>query len=511
MLPTTISPLDVAIFVGFFLVVLAFSFFKSRGEKDSAGYFLGRRALPWWLIGISIVAANLSTEQFVGMAGQAAGDIGFAVSSWQLLSSIAVVVVALWFLPRLLSTGIYTMPEYLEYRYNSAARAIMSVLTVIIYAGVTTAAVLYSGATTLQTIFGVPLEHAVALVAGIALVYVVWGGLLAAVWADLFLGTALLLGGLLTAYLGVKACGGPAAFLHENADKMHLLLPRSHAELPWTTLIGGIWIPIFYYCGLNQFIMQRSLAAKSLKQAQLGVLFAGALWLLVPFAIVVPGIVAHQLYGPQLQRMDEAYPMLIRELIPVGVRGFIFAALAGAVVSSLAAMLNAASTIFTMDLWKRHLKRDASETNLVLMGRITTVLFLLFACYVSLSGLLAGGVFKFIQEFQGYISPGILAAFVFGFIVKSAPPAAGVFALAASAPIYGLLQWRFGTMPYLHRMVITLVILVVVMSVITALRPLRERRALPVRGGMDITQAPSVVRWGVTLLAAVAAFYLVFP
>ena len=181
------TPLDVAIFTVFYGIVLGFSFFKSRGGKNSADYFLGGRSLPWWLIGVSVVAANLSTEQFVGMAGQAAGDVGLAVSAWQLTGVIGITLVAWFFLPRFLRAGIYTMPEYLEYRYNAAARAIMSVLTVIIYVTVTTSAVLYSGATTLETVFGFKLTTAVWLIAGIALVYVVWGGLLAAVWADLSL------------------------------------------------------------------------------------------------------------------------------------------------------------------------------------------------------------------------------------------------------------------------------------------------------------------------------------
>ncbi|MCG6927801.1 MAG: sodium/solute symporter, partial [Acidobacteria bacterium] len=465
----------------------------------------------WWLIGISIVAANLSTEQFVGMAGQAAGDVGFAVSSWQILSSIAVVVVALFFLPRLLRTGIYTMPEFLEYRYNEAARAMMSILMVTVYALVTTAAVLYSGGTALETIFGIDLLTAVLIIAGVAAVYVVWGGLLAAVWADLLQGTALLIGGLLTTWIGIEACGGLGTFLQANADKMHLILPRSHPELPWTTLIGGIWIPILYYCGFNQFIMQRSLGARSLKHAQLGVIFAGTLWLLVPVAIVLPGIVAHQLYGETLSRMDQAYPTLIRNLMPEGLRALIFAALVGAVISSVAAMLNAGSTIFTMDIWKRYLHKSATEANLVLTGRITSVVFLLIAGVVSLTGLLKGGVFAFIQEFQGYVSPGILAAFVFGFAVKKTPPAAGVAALVVSAPLYGLLQWQWGDVPYLHRMLVTFASLVALMGVITALRPLQVPRTLPVREELDMESSAVVVVWGALLIGAVAAYYLVFP
>jgi SSS family solute:Na+ symporter len=271
-----------------------------------------------------------------------------------------------------------------------------------------------------------------------------------------------------------------------------------------------MWIPIFYYCGLNQFITQRALAAGSLKQGQLGVIFAGALWLLIPFAIVMPGIVAHQLYGTQLERMDQAYPTLVRELIPPGARGFILAALAGAVISTLASMLNTASTLFTMDLYKRHLRPAASEADLVRMGRIMTVVFLAIACYVALSDLLSGGVFKFIQEFQGYISPGILAAFVFGFAVRKAPPAAGIAALVSSAPIYAWLQWQFGEIAYLHRMLITLGLILAMMTFLTLFRPLKTPKLLPVRQDMDMRTSRAVVFCGVAVIAAVLAFFLAF-
>lgn len=502
--------LDIVIFVFFYVTVLLFSLIKSRGEKNSAGYFLGGRSLPWWLIGISVVAANMSTEQFVGMAGQAAGDVGLAVSAWQLTGVIGVVVVAYFFLPRFLRAGIYTMPEYLEYRYNSTARGIMSFLTVIIYVTVTTAAVLYSGGTTLRTVFGVNLHIAVALIAVLALVYVVWGGLLAAVWADLFQGSALLLGGIITAGIGIAACGGPSEFFARNADKLHMVLPRTHGELPWTVLIGGMWIPILYYCGLNQFIMQRALAARTLKEGQLGVLFAGALWLLVPFAVVVPGIISRQLFSSEMTKPDDAYPLLVRHLIPTGIRGFIFAALAGAVISSLASVLNSAATIFTMDIYKRIFRPQASEGSVVRVGRIATVIFMAIACGVSLSPLLEGGVFKFIQEFQGYISPGIVAAFVFGFVVKKAPPLSGVAALLLSAPIYAYFAWAFGKVPYLHRMLWTFGLLLLVMAIITALKPLSSPKTLPVRKEMDVRTEPMVYVLGLVVIVAVVAFFIVF-
>jgi SSS family solute:Na+ symporter len=256
--------------------------------------------------------------------------------------------------------------------------------------------------------------------------------------------------------------------------------------------------------------MQRALGAKSLKQAQLGIIFAGALWLLIPLAIVFPGIVAHQLYADRLIRTDQAYPTLIRELIPEGMRGFIFAALAGAVISSVAGMLNAGSTIFTMDICNRYISKGSKESDLVLIGRITTILFLLIACGVSLSGVLEGGVFKFIQEFQGYVSPGILAVFVFGFAIKKTPPIAANVALLVSAPIYGMLQWQLGDVAYLNRMLITFIAIVLIMAILTIVKPLKQARKMPVRSDMEMTSSPLVLIGGLLILVTVAAFYLVF-
>ena len=189
----------------------------------------------------------------------------------------------------------------------------------------------------------------IGLIAGL---YTTWGGLRAVAYADLFQGSGLLIGGLLTLILGLIAVGGVSSFLSANTERLHMVLPSDHPEIPWTALLIGLWIPNFYYCGLNQFIVQRTLAAKTLREGQLGIIFAASLWLLVPFAIVIPGIMAVQLYGDQLTLSDKAYPLLIRNLVPAGLRGFIFAALAGAVISSMASMLNSASTVFTMDLYK---------------------------------------------------------------------------------------------------------------------------------------------------------------
>jgi SSS family solute:Na+ symporter len=576
---------DIVVFVAFFALVIGVSMYKSRREKSSEDYFLAGRGLTWWLIGISIVAANISTEQFVGMAGQGAGDVGLAVSAWQLTGAFGIVIIAFTLLPRFLRAGIYTMPEYLEYRYNAAARAIMAFYMMAIYVTVTITAVLYSGGVTLSTIFDTDLSHAVWIIGVIAAVYTTWGGLKAVAWADLFQGIALILGGLVTMWLCFRACGGAEAFFRENASQLHMVLPKEHPTLPWTGVLAGMWIPIVYYCGLNQFIVQRTLAANTLRQGQLGVIFAAALWLIVPFAIVIPGIAAKKLYREELAaeadkdnaavlatfqpltvsedregelilyemdaawqqrhpqqadelaayndrvlaaaeetgaatstknlvgyKFDAAYPVLIRRLITPGIRGLMFAAIAGAVISSLASMLNSASTIFTMDLYKRHLHRSASQATLITTGRVMTVLFVMIGCVLApfLAHPRFKGVFNFIQEFQGYISPGIVAAFLVGISVRRAPPSAGVIALLVSAPLYGLLQWQMGAVHFLLRMAITFVLVVAVMLVLTLVRPLDQPRTMPVREDIDMTSSPLVIVCGAAVLVGVVAFFVLF-
>lgn len=503
---------DLIVFVGFFAVVVGTSIFKSRREKSSEDYFLAGRGLNWWLIGISIVAANISTEQFVGMAGQGAGSVGLAVSNWQLIGSVGIVLIAFTLLPRFLQAGIYTMPEYLEYRYNSLARSIMAIITVIIYVAVLLTAVLYSGGLTLKTIFGFSLVKSIWLIGLIAAAYTAWGGLKAVAWADLFQGLALLAGGIIVFFLGLKACGGWDHFTTVNSDKLHMILPASDAGLPWTGVASGMWIVLVYYCGLNQFIVQRNLAAKSLHDGQLGVIFAGALWLLVPFAIVMPGIMSYQLYSQQMQSPDEAFPLLIRNLIPQGLRGFMFAAIAGAVISSLASMLNSAATIFTMDVYNRMIKQAASQKELMILGRVMTLLFVLAGCLLAplLANPRFGGVFQFIQQFQGYIWPGVVAAFLFGMLVPAAPGAAGVAALISGPIIYGIFQYFAPQLHFLIQVAVTFQLVLLLMMLITFFAPLEQPRLLPVRQDIVLKTARDVKIWGGLVIAGVAVFYLVF-
>jgi SSS family solute:Na+ symporter len=504
--------LDISVFALFFIIVIGTSMYKSRKEETGEDYFLASRGLIWPIIGISLIAANISSEHFVGMSGQSAGNVGMAIASYEWMAAITLVFVAFFFLPRFLSSGIYTIPEFLKYRYNSTARSLMAFYTMVIYVGVTIAAVIYSGGITIYTIFNVDLKVAVWGIGIIAALYTTWGGLKAVAWADVFQGTALILGGAIVLFFALSAVGGLDSFFSYNADKLHMILPADHPVLPWTALVIGLWIPNIYYWGLNQYITQRTLASKSLREGQKGVIFAAAIKIIIPFVIVFPGIMAYQLYGSSMSNTDAAYPLLIKNLIPAGVRGFMLAAIAGAVISSLASMLNSASTIFTLDLYKVYIKKDASQKNLVLTGRLMTILFVLIGCIIapSLGDPKFMGIFTYIQEFQGYISPGILAAFVFGIIVKKAPPAAGVVALLACVPIYGFLQWQFGEIAFLNRMAITFVIIILLMTLITLVKPLKEPIQLPKRKDIDLSPTPQLVWWGGAVIFITLILYAIF-
>ena len=531
----TLDSSDILVFIGFIGVVVAFSMFKSRAEKTGEDYFLAGRQLAWPLIGFSLIAANISTEQFVGMNGQAAGDVGFAVASYDWLAAITLVLVAWFFLPMLLRSGVYTVPEFLEYRYNAAARAIMSFYMMVIYVAVTISAVLYSGGLTLNTLFGMNLKAGVWLIGFVAVLYTAWGGLKAVAWADLFLCSALMIGGFTVVVLGFNEVGGVDSFFQANADKLHMVLPADHSSLPWTALVFGLWIPNFYYWGFNQYIVQRALAAKSLKHGQMGVLFAAVMQVILPFIIVVPGLIAWQLYSDQLEgNSDQAFPLLIKNLVPPGIRGFIFAAIAGAVISSLASMLNSASTIFTMDLYKRHINKGASQKTIVTVGRIMTVVFVVIGCLIApkLGDPRFKGIFYYIQDFQGYVTPGVLACFIFGFFVKRAPASAAITGLLINAPVYGLLHlnpdfianvgiadkfsWldKFaamsGQMAFLNKMAVTFIIIVIAMVVATLIKPLKEPKKMAIQQKVDMETSKMVVWIGIIIIVVTVALYIKF-
>ena len=503
--------LDIAIFLVFFAIVVGISMYKSRKEENEEDFFLASRGLIWPFIGISLIAANISTEQFVGTAGQGAGITGFAVASYEWMAAITLVFTAFFFLPKFLKSGIYTIPEFLEYRYNKTARTIMAVIMMITYVAVTLAAVLYSGALALSTIFEMDLVSSVWIIGVIAALYTAWGGLKAVAWADLFQGTALMIGGAIVLFLGFQVIG-VSNFFETNTDKLHMILPADHPVLPWTALVIGLWIPNLYYWGLNQYITQRTLAAKTLRHGQIGIIFAAGLKLLIPFIIVFPGIMAVQLYPAELANSDAAYPVLIKNLVPAGIKGFIFAALSGAVISTLASMLNSASTIFTMDIYKEYIRKDPNSKGLVKIGRIATIVFVLIACIIApnLNDPRLQGIFTYIQEFQGFISPGVLAAFIFGLLVKKAPPLAGIVALLLNVFTYGALLIWFSEIAFLNRMAMSFIFVIIVMGIITIVKPLDKPKELPIRKDYDMTPTASVKWMGAAVVAVTLMLYVIF-
>jgi SSS family solute:Na+ symporter len=605
----SLSSIDILIFVVFVAAVITVGLLKSRDEKDSESYFLAGRGLQWWLIGFSLIAANISTEQFVGMSGQAADYVGLAIASYEWMAAITLIVVAFFFLPKFLRSGVYTAPEFLRVRFNDWARFIMAIFTMIMYVGVTISAVIYSGALTLSTLFpGVGLVLAAWIIGLIAAVYVVSGGLKAVAWADLIQGSALIVAGGVILYLVLQMlgdtpvselaytatavdvaddAGGWTKLMELNSDKLHMVLPSWDLVLPWTALVIGLWIPNFYYWGLNQYIIQRTLGAHSLAEGQKGTVFAAGLKLLIPFVIVFPGIAAFNLFSDEMAaeaardpqiiegnaaawsqyqsllqnpdappvifdfdqawadanpsraealagwnqeiaaetgrnvahvrlvgyKYDTALPLLIGRVVPggVGLQGFILAALLGAVVSSLASMLNAASTIFTMDLWRRYFRPESSEMGLVVTGRTTVAIFAAIGCLVAplLGNPRFGGIFTFIQEFQGFISPGILAVFLFGFFVPKANRWSGAVGLLTCPVVFGLLKWLLPSLAFLDRMAVAFFIVLAILTTMTVVSPKKDEDELERAPGIELVSSPGAKVAGALVVIATISLYII--
>ncbi|MEE2876659.1 MAG: solute:sodium symporter family transporter [Candidatus Neomarinimicrobiota bacterium] len=497
-------------FVAFLGIVVGVSLYASRREKDTKDYFLAGRHLTWWLIGFSLIASNISTEHFVGMAGAGFGEAGLAIASYEWIAAVTLVVMGLWLLPLFLRLGIYTMPEFLEHRYGRPARTLMAVYMMIAYIGVAIAAVLYSGALGLRTIFGLDLTTGIWLIGLLAGAYTIYGGLKAVVWSDLIQGSALLLGGLFVTILGLNAVGGLDSFLTHNADKLHTILPADHPDIPWTAMLFGIWIPNFFYWGFNQFITQRTLGSKSLAHGQDGIMFAAFIKLIIPFIIVFPGIIAFQLYGDQITNGDQAYAVLIQNLLPAGLRGIMFAALFGAVMSSLDSMLNSAATIFTMDIYAQHFVKTSSPEKRLRIGRIATGVFVVLGCLIAPLPGKFEGVFRYIQMVWGFISPGIVAVFFFGIINRRAPLSAALWGMALSVPLYGALNWAFPNIAFLNHMAISFTVIVAVMAIITRVNPLPEPVMFVESGEVDLTPSPRARKLAAVIVVLTIFLYIIF-
>tara|TARA_B110000003_G_scaffold56724_2_gene56806 strand:- start:14206 stop:15867 length:1662 start_codon:yes stop_codon:yes gene_type:complete len=461
---TNFETLDYLVFALYGIIILGVGLWVSRdkkGETKSAeDYFLASKSLPWWAIGASLIAANISAEQFIGMSGSGFA-VGLAIASYEWMAAITLIIVGKYFLPIFIEKKIYTIPEFVEKRFSSQLKTILAIFWIGLYVFVNLTSVLYLGGLALETILGIELIEGVIGLALFAAAYSLYGGLSAVAWTDIIQVIVLVLGGLTTSYLALNTVsGGEGMFsglykLYEVVpDKFDMILERSNPEyinLPGiSVLIGGMWVANLYYWGFNQYIIQRTLAAKSLKESQKGILFAACLKMILPLIIVIPGIAAYVIVNdysllstlgetglanmPAEGSADKAYPWLM-QFLPTGLKGIAVAALAAAIVSSLASMLNSTATIFTLDIYKPFFDNNANESKTVNIGRISAAIALIIATVMAP---FLGGIdqaFQFIQEYTGVVSPGILAVFILGLFWKKTSNKGAIVGALFSIPI----------------------------------------------------------------------------
>ena len=485
--------LDIVVFAIYVAIIIGVGLWVSRdkkgAKKSTEDYFLAGKSLPWWAVGASLIAANISAEQFIGMSGSGF-SIGLAIASYEWMAAITLIIVGKYFLPIFIEKGIYTIPEFVEKRFNKNLKTILAIFWIGLYIFVNLTSVLYLGGLALETILGIPLMYSIIGLALFALVYSIYGGLSAVVWTDVIQVFFLVLGGLMTTWMAMSFIGGDGGFL-SGFDKMYqaapdhfnMILDQSNPQfmnLPGiAVLIGGLWVANLYYWGFNQYIIQRTLAAKSVAEAQKGILFAAFLKLIVPFLVVIPGIAAYVItQSPELMSQmgamamnnlptaahaDKAYPWLT-QFLPAGVKGVVFAALAAAIVSSLASMLNSTATIFTMDIYKAHIAPNTGDHQLVNVGRISAIAALIIACLVApmLGGI--GQAFQYIQEYTGLVSPGILAVFMLGLFWKKTTSRGAIIGVVASIPFALFLKFMPLNMPFMDQMLYTLLFTIVVIA-----------------------------------------------
>lgn len=462
--------IDTIVFAVYCVLVVGIGLWASREKKghkkDSKDYFLASKALPWWAVGASLIASNISAEQFIGMSGSGF-KIGMGIASYEFMSALTLIIVAMFFLPIYIHRGIYTMPQFLEQRFDKRVKSVMAIFWLVVFVFVNLTSILYLGALAMKNIMGIDLLWGILGLAIFSAAYSIYGGLKAVAWTDVIQVVFLIGGGLFTTYVALELLGygdvmvGIRDLGTKAADKFDMILEKGHpsySDLPGIgVLIGGLWVANLYYWGCNQYIIQRALAAKSLDEAQKGLVFAGFLKLLLPLIVVVPGIIAYVLVQEgridPLNKPDEAYPTLLA-MLPSGVKGLAFAALVAAIVSSLASMMNSISTIFTMDIYKPHFNKKISDTGMVKVGRITSVVALTIACVIAplLSNL--EEIFQYIQEFTGFVSPGALAIFLSGFFYKRAT-SNGALAAAIGTFVFSILFYIFlPDFPFMDRMAI---------------------------------------------------------
>ncbi|GHE88961.1 sodium/sugar symporter [Thalassotalea profundi] len=458
-----LSNLDSGVFIVYVIGLLCLALWISRSEKkegaNTEDYFLASKALPWWAIGASLIASNISAEQIIGMSGSGYA-LGLAIASYEWMAAITLIIVGKYMLPIFLKNEIFTMPQYLEQRFDNKVKTTLALFWLAVYVFVNLTAVLWLGGLAIETVAGIDWMFGMMFLATFSVAYSLYGGLKAVAYTDILQVVLLVLGGLLLSYLALDAVSdgqGVLAGFSVLTEQMPshfdmILSPENehYMSLPGiSVLIGGMWIMNLSYWGFNQYIIQRALAAKDLKEAQKGIAFAAYLKLLMPVIVVLPGIAAVILH-PNLTSPDQAYPSMMA-LMPSGIKGLVFAALVAAIVSSLASMTNSISTIFTMDIYSQ-LKPNKSQKHYVFIGRIAAFVALCIALFVA-EPLLGkfDQAFQYIQEFTGFFTPGIVVIFVMGMFWKRATSAGALSAALGSAVFSLLLKFLWPELPFMDR------------------------------------------------------------
>jgi SSS family solute:Na+ symporter len=458
-----LAAIDTGVFIAYVMGLLAIAIWVSKEKKhhnkNTQDYFLASKALPWWAIGASLIASNISAEQIIGMSGSGYA-IGLAIASYEWMAAITLILVGKYLLPIFLKNEIYTMPQYLEQRFDKRVKTVLALFWLVVYVFVNLTAVLWLGGLAIDTVAGVDWMYGMIFLAVFSVAYSLYGGLKAVAYTDILQVVLLVFGGLLLSYLALNAVADGEGILkgfgiltERLPSHFDMILSKdnpNYANLPGiSVLVGGLWIMNMSYWGFNQYIIQRALAAKNINEAQKGIAFAAYLKLLMPVIVVLPGIAAVILY-PELTKPDEAYPSMMN-LMPVGLKGLVFAALVAAIVSSLASMTNSISTIFTMDIYKP-LKPNESQGHYVNVGRLATLVSLVVALLTAkpLLGQFEQA-FQFIQEFTGLFTPGIVIIFMMGMFWRGTT-STGALAAAIGSAVFSLgFKWLWPELPFMDR------------------------------------------------------------
>lgn len=544
----TLSTIDIVVVIAYAIGIFGLAQWVSREkpghEKDSSDYFLASKSLPWWAIGASLIAANISAEQIVGMSGSGY-VIGLAIASYEWMAALTLLIVGKYFLPIFLKNEIYTMPQFLQQRFGPTIRTVMAVFWLVLYIFVNLTSIIWLGSIAVTQVAGVNQDVALFGLGAFALVYQLRGGLKAVALTDIVQVTLLVFGGLVVSYLTLAQIGGDAGFLGgfmrlttELPEKFDMILERTgnaafdkehYDKLPGiAVLIGGMWIANLSYWGFNQYIIQRALAAKSLQEAQKGVVFAAFLKLLMPVIIVLPGIAA-VLLAPDLAKPDQAYPTMMT-LLPAGLLGLVFAALIAAIIASTASKINSIATIFTLDIYAKFkgvqsraedAGQDVSaiaghERQLVMVGRIAATVSIIIAMLMArpLLGSL-DQAFQYIQEFSGFVTPGITVIFLLGLFWPRATEAGALVGAIASV-VLSFIFWfpadwggvaALNAVPFMNRMMIVFFISLALAVVVSLARPAPAENNLITMQGVSFRTTSGFNVAAVIIIAILVALY----